>query len=854
MRLLRTFEPTPAQTSLLTALMKTCQDVHHFVPYLDDDKLFSRTRALGREGPIEVREPEGGLAAISKLFLSNERADLSSRVTMECYRDQLEEVRHVAQGVQRLLSSGVPHERIAILLPMRRSLAPLMREVLADFEIEADLDTGMSLAESPVVQTVLDVLEVPRMDFSRERMVRMLSSPYLRFRSPGEEEAVSSNVIDRLSREASIVEGKENWSKRFGSLVHRLQEEAASPDVPDWRRHQFERKVQEVERASKNLEPLLERLSSLDVVRKVGDHVRAIRETLGHLEMDRHLHGADPTNSRREGAAFRQFLGVLDRMETSRLLCDQEVPFSQLVSMMRERASAMTVRTEGAPGRSITVAGLRSAALREFDHIFIPGLVEGDIPMLDLRHPFFDLGEAQRLGLLSNQDILRQERYYFIMALLSSKKGVHLSWSRSVEGDVVIPSSFVERIKYVWTTGSLSRSEPMASRLGGQMGLGYALARGSTPDPAWLQCSTVSPASLCDRIDVERRCRRGGYRSAHDAVLGEDAEVVSRMTRVHEDKVYSATMLEDYALCPFRYYMRNVLALEPIEDVSEDVQSRDLGSLFHETAFRFYRDRSARGQAKVSSENMHEALAEMRSIAEEECRNFSFSSPAWRSSRTRLIGEGRFPGWIGLFLQNEAADPLPGLMPSYFELWVGMRLNRERSDPSSVDRLAEVELGEGRPSRLRLRCKVDRVDLDGKGGFFVIDYKTGRNPPGPKDIEQGLALQIPLYILALENVMNKHGIGGAYYTIGSAEDTKVVPVMGDEAVRTMTRKRLETDLRGQLHRSARFAQTYIAGMMEARFHPSEGAGLCPNHCDFRHVCRFDEMRVLEMGGGHDADA
>ena len=262
---------------------------------------------------------------MSKLFLSDEKVDLSSRVTLGCYRDQLEEVRNVAQGVRRLLSAGVPHERIAILLPMRRSLAPLMREVLADFDIEADMDTGMSLAESTVVQTVLDVLEVPRSDFHRERVVRMLSSPYLRFRPPGEEEAVSSYVIDRLSREASIVEGRENWSARFRSLVHRLQEEAASPDVPEWRRHQFERKVQEVERASKDLEPLLERLSSLDAVRKVGDHVRAVRETLGHLEMDRHLHGTDPVCSRREGAAFRQFLGVLDRMETSRLLCDQEV-------------------------------------------------------------------------------------------------------------------------------------------------------------------------------------------------------------------------------------------------------------------------------------------------------------------------------------------------------------------------------------------------------------------------------------------------------------------------------------------------------------------------------------------------
>ena len=54
------YEPTPAQTSLLTALMTACQDAHHFVPYLDDDKLFSTPRTLGGERPIEVREPRGG--------------------------------------------------------------------------------------------------------------------------------------------------------------------------------------------------------------------------------------------------------------------------------------------------------------------------------------------------------------------------------------------------------------------------------------------------------------------------------------------------------------------------------------------------------------------------------------------------------------------------------------------------------------------------------------------------------------------------------------------------------------------------------------------------------------------------
>jgi ATP-dependent helicase/nuclease subunit B len=848
------YEPTPAQRTFLKAIETIAADVHLFVPYLDDDKVFSSWHLEDDVASTSERLfPPERMAQMSGLFSSDEKVDVTEWVTLDRYRDQLEEVRRVAQGVQGLIASGTRPNDIAVLLPMRRSAAPLIREVFSDFEIDIEMDIGVSLAESPVVQAVIDVLEVPHSHFRQDALVRMLASPYLRARVVPGEEPVSSFNVDRLSREANVVEGRASWPARFRALVEKFEAEAASPDVPDWRRQQFERKVLEVQEVSRRVEMLLDRLAVLDQERTVGEHVRALRTTLHDLEMDQHLHGSDHELSRREGKALRLFLNVLDRLETSSLLSPMQVPLAKFIAMLKASALDVTFRPGLERKEAVTVAGLRSGALRIFKHIFIPGLVEGDVPKLDLRHPFLGAEEAQRLGLLSNRDILRQERYYFLMALLSAKEAAHLSWAESVDGENVIPSSFVERVRQVWKTGALPKEDLNLSRTGAQMGLGKTVAGQVPLNGAWLEWCIVPPSSLIERINVERCARREGYCTAHDAVLSDDPEIVARMSKLHLEKAYSASMLEDYALCPFRYYMRNILGLEPIEEVSEDIQARDLGSLFHETAFRFYSARRDRGEVKVTSKNLELAKAEMRAIAEEECKPFSFASPAWNASKRRLLGEEDFPGWLGLFLENEAADPLPGLEPGHFELWVGMRLNRSRSDPSSLERFAEVELGVGDPSRVRFRCKVDRVDLDGKGGFFVIDYKTGKNPPGPKDIEEGLALQIPLYILALEAVTGMHGIGGAYYTIGTAQDTKVVPVMGDESVRAMTKRRLDPDLRRQLRQSAAFTQLYIQGMMSARFHPAARTDLCPSSCDFRHMCRFNEMRVIDMGGGDDVD-
>ena len=73
-----------------------------------------------------------------------------------------------------------------------------------------------------------------------------------------------------------------------------------------------------------------------------------------------------------------------------------------------------------------------------------------------------------------------------------------------------------------------------------------------------------------------------------------------------------------------------------------------------------------------------------------------------------------------------------------------------------------------------IRGRIDRIDLAPDGNFLIYDYKSGAQHPKTKDIEEGTALQLPLYLLAFEKISGGRGIGGGYYTIRREVNRRIV--------------------------------------------------------------------------------
>jgi putative RecB family exonuclease len=105
------------------------------------------------------------------------------------------------------------------------------------------------------------------------------------------------------------------------------------------------------------------------------------------------------------------------------------------------------------------------------------------------------------------------------------------------------------------------------------------------------------------------------------------------------------------------------------------------------------------------------------------------------------------PEFVGLELDPaEAAaflDDARTLVDNYFAL----------EDPDSV-RAVGVELGvEMSVDGMRLRGKIDRLDICGDGSLRVVDYKSGRAPS--ERYERGSLVGVQIYALLCESVLGR---------------------------------------------------------------------------------------------------
>ena len=215
--------------------------------------------------------------------------------------------------------------------------------------------------------------------------------------------------------------------------------------------------------------------------------------------------------------------------------------------------------------------------------------------------------------------------------------------------------------------------------------------------------------------------------------------------------------------------------------------------------------------------------------------------PIW----IRMLGDRHTgPGCFERFLVHETDESDSSLVPSLFEYSFGMGAT-ESDDPASSPEPVELVSPDGE-RKVFIRGRIDRIDLAPDGNFLIYDYKSGSQHPKAKDIEDGTALQLPLYLLAFEKITCNHGIGGGYYTIRREVDRSVV--LADATARELmtSRPRVSKDFDGMIRHSQDCTFAYIDGIRNGRF-PLTREEECPNqYCDFKRICSFDPYRVFDV--------
>ncbi len=837
------YEPKPIERALIRTIIDKAEEAEYHLPYVEGNKAFTDNGSWLLSEKVSL--DKANVAEHPLLLFSVGQRKHASSIMKGIFRDQLDEARSVARQIRSLISSGVEPNRIAVLMPIRSTSSPIVSEVLDDHGISYSLHFESSLASSPLVMSIFSILDVVLSNYDREAVRRMAGSPYLMMTHDHGSfpSSVSGREVEGSSITANTGAGETIWSYALRSPRSQVRGGIDHPE--EMTSSSLIRGAEETAIAEVDISRSISVLSVLEGDLTVQERADALRGLIQDLRIMDNLEVEDEDVHEREVRALNSFLRLLDAMEMAEAMVPSgRISLGEFVDRLRMLTSVDGHREAPKNRNAVQVSGLRASYLMCFDHVFIIGMVDGDMPFLSAGNVFLREREVARSGLMSALDQLRHERFYFLSALMSSKVRTYISRAESNGSDMLVPSYFFDELEATFDMDTFGSEGGGPSTLCGHRLIGEMISKKREAEQVKVDLS-VPLDEVCRRISVEREERAGGYTSTYDGVFA-DATIVSELHDIQSRSgPFSASRLESYARCPFTFYLESVLDIEPRPEVEEDLTPADKGTLFHRIAGRFYSELRSEGSTRFTESQLDLMTERIQRIGQDELDRYGLDGPAWHAFKRTMLGSDDRKGLLRAFLENEAKNR-SAFEPKFFELSFGTPLE-DGFDIGSVQGPATIDLG---GEELKLRGRIDRVDVLPDGRFVVIDYKTGSTVPSVSEMEQGTALQVPLYVQAVESMFHDlKGIGGAYYIVRSEAEIEHKGVFGDKDHESHLRpyfgekRQYRDDFKAIIQRSNQHVRSHLKGMRAGRFHPNTGPSKCPRNCKYATVCRTDGSRT-----------
>jgi RecB family exonuclease len=741
-----------------------------------------------------------------------------------------------ARAVRDWLDRGIQPSDIEVCVPRWGDVSRWIEDAFPEWGIAVRGRTPRPLATDSAVAALLLSMRLPVDDWPRTQVVQLLRHGRL---APAWEGG--SWTLALVETAASIRDLRVFRGSRAirNSLARQTQ---SSPEVAD-----------RLEVALKVFDHVLQALGDAGKDADWNEHVEAARAAVESLGL---MRSGDPR------ALDALFLALEEHGEVRHKLdLDPRCTYGQFYVEVSRIARELDAPEDDMSARGVTLTILDHAS-NLVPYRIVAGLAEGTLPAreaLELRtaprSP--DLAATTGNPVLAGSPLGKEMRRFLDLLSVGTRELVLIYPTTDEKGQALLAAGFLNDVKDLFTADAWSRmhretrrldpvlpkalcGQPreqrvraVALRLDGKADEFESLARSRVERPVLEGVSTAL------RVSWSRA--RGRRFGPFDGWLQGSRAMPELASSFDSSKtVLSPSQLESFALCPFQFFMKYIVRVEPPEEygaLDDDFAGR--GQVLHEHL-----------------EKLHERLKQEGGIARAEF-------PALVRQTVESLFEQRASGReppasdIDAALRRIEDKKLQLLVRRYVD-----QLARYAQEHHAEPDLFEVEFGRAgsnapalelrRSSRspgVRLRGKIDRIDLErGEDGirYRVIDYKTGA-AQSPADIKKGLALQLALYTVAAEElILREEGAlptGAAYWNLAKdGFEWALPPRRRGRGSPLPPAEEWWPPIRDAV---VRYVEELADRMRSGAFPVAPRKGDCDRTCEFKRVCRIRQVRPLE---------
>ena len=666
----------------------------------------------------------------------------AAEVAITACADPETEVAHAARVILRSVrEEGIRFRQVSVIVRHLEGYATEIQRIFDRYQIPHFIDRRNSIRHHPAVILTQSALRLLAFDWRNEDWFAALKTQLL---GGGEQTCHLENVALQFGIEGGQWRRpltSESCPHPFVESLEQCRQEAVAP---------FEELESQLFDGGGS--ELLGGTELAEAVRRFWERI-ALADQLEKWDVQAEEASESVGNEPAAHAAVWQQLQ--DWLENVRLaFADMRRPLADWIGILENGLGSLTVGVIPPNADQVLVGAVDRTRNPEVELALLLGLNESVFPARPRRHPLLTEADRRQLKksvwLLPVKRWLAHERFYAYIACTRSRKKLALSYAeQDVEGRPLNPSSMIAHLQRLFPAVKIRRFARKCAGNGRSplreaehwSELIQPLFRSkagrwadSEVESLFHSLETVPPLpfySIPSKAGSERLSPTvAKLLYAADAKSASQAEANTLRS--------SASRLEQFAACPFQFFLRSGLKIE--ERIQQKLDAKTLGSFQHAILEKFHRRVQAQGRR-------------WRDFAPQEARELIAQIAA------KLAGAFQ----QGVFQKNEASQFSREIAGERLQEFIAVAIQWMRQydfDPHTAE-LAfggknddvgpwTIPLGEG--ARLALSGKIDRLDVLrrlGKTAAIIIDYKSGNVAPDPVLLRHGIQLQLFVYLNAI---------------------------------------------------------------------------------------------------------
>ena len=747
-----------------------------------------------------------------------------------------DEIAAVAKEILKLVDAGAMrfHE-IGVVARSLESYGPTIKDLFYRHRIPLAGTFEEPLVQFPLTKAVILLLNLPAKDFVRSQVIDLLSSAYFQFQNiAGGQFTARPDLWDLATRELAICKGAAEW-RRLRRYNHRdlVLRQISDDDEPRVIRVPSMQLVYLAE----IVETLIADLLRLPDQASWQEYATAWKGLIGkYLGI---VSGAETAGAKAEPC--EAILNLLDEIAGLDSV-DHRVALADFAHTFQHWLERSAVTKDRRNSDGVMVLNATAARGLSFRALFVLGMNEGVFPRTIREDAFLRDRDREVLELDLGYKVTQkltafdEEKLLFTLLIGAARERLYCSFQRADEsGRALAPSWYIEEIKRALDDAG----HPCAT---------IVIPRSITEKaatPPFDREDSLLPTELAIRLTLEGRdpstlieastSLPEIYKQGHQVVAAIDQSTDRLLpydgALAHFDHYWkhfserglSPTALETYARCPFQFFARHVLGLEPLDRPEETLgpSPAEFGELGHEILNSFYGALIEAGYFAGKSLNVE---ATLQAVAARAFNDYEENSPigyplAWESVKDGLIQLLR-----QVITRDLAELSQSGFWPASLETDVTARLPLDWPEPLK---------------NLPIRGRMDRIDRK-EDALRVIDYKfkfgASRATQDKNLIRaavRGERLQPPLYYLLAQRWAEQQRLQPSATAI-EADFYYIAPRWSDGPL--ISTSYGSEGLAGKVGETTKRTIAYLAdGVRQGRFFINRGAHC--GHCDAAAICR-----------------